>query len=89
MKKTTSQQDNKTTSQQTTTIHVSYETARGVMMRLGVGEIWHTSDGQWFTASDKAEDHAKKMTSTGSGSGNGSGNGSVTGKIQYFKLKKF
>ena len=65
--------------QQTTTIHASYEAARGVMMRLGVGEIWHTSDGQWFTAADKAEDHAEKMTSTGSGNG----------KIQYFKLKKF
>lgn len=89
MKKTTSQQDNKTTSQQTTTIHASYEAARGVMMRLGVGEIWHTSDGQWFTASDKAEDHAKKMTSTGSATGNGSGNGSENEYIKYFKLKKF
>ena len=76
MKKSQQTTDN---GQQTTTIHVSYETARGVMMRLGVGEIWHTSDGQWFTAADKAEDHAENMTSTGS----------VTGKIQYFKLKKF
>ncbi|MBR7126401.1 MAG: hypothetical protein IKC86_07360 [Prevotella sp.] len=84
MKKSQQTTDN---GQQTTTIHASYEAARGVMMRLGVGEIWHTSDGQWFTAADKAEDHAEKMTSTGSGSENG--NGSVTGKIQYFKLKKF
>ena len=28
-------------------------------MRLGVGEIWHTSDGQWFTAADKAEEHTE------------------------------
>ena len=76
MKKSQQTTDN---GQQTTTIHASYEAARGVMMLLGVGEIWHTSDGQWFTAADKAEDHAEKMTSTGS----------VTGKIQYFKLKKF
>ena len=69
----------KETKKQATPIVASYEAARGVMMRLGVGEIWHTSDGQWFTAADKAEDHAKKMTSTGS----------VTKNIQYFKLKKF
>lgn len=69
----------KETKKQATPIVSSSEAARGVMMRLGVGEIWHTSDGQWFTASDKAEDHAKKMTSTGS----------ATKNIQYFKLKKF
>lgn len=69
----------KETKKQATPIVASSEAARGVMMRLGVGEIWHTSDGQWFTAADKAEDHAKKMTSTGS----------VTKNIQYFKLKKF
>ena len=69
----------KETKKETKPVTASSETARGVMMRLGVGEIWHTSDGQWFTAADKAEDHAEKMTSTGS----------VTGKIQYFKLKKF
>lgn len=69
----------KETKKQATPIVASSEAARGVMMRLGVGEIWHTSDGQWFTASDKAEDHAKKMTSTGS----------ATKNIQYFKLKKF
>ena len=68
----------KETKKETKPVTASYETARGVMMRLGVGEIWHTY-GQWFTAADKAEDHAEKMTSTGS----------VTGKIQYFKLKKF
>ena len=69
----------KETKKQATPIVASSEAARGVMIRLGVGEIWHTSDGQWFTASDKAEDHAKKMTSTGS----------ATKNIQYFKLKKF
>lgn len=79
----------KETKKETKPVTASYETARGVMMRLGVGEIWHTSDGQWFTAADKAEDHAEKMTSTDSGNGSGNGNGSVTGKIQYFKLKKF
>ena len=76
MKKSQQTTDN---GQQTTTIHASYEAARGVMMRLGVGEIWHTSDGQWFTAADKAEEHAKKMASTGS----------ATKNIQDFKLKKF
>lgn len=70
MKKSQQTTDN---GQQTTTIHASYEAARGVMMRLGVGEIWHTSDGQWFTAADKAEEHAKKMKT----------------QIQHFKLKKF
>lgn len=81
----------KETKKETKPVTASYETARGVMMRLGVGEIWHTSDGQWFTAADKAEDHAEKMTSTGSATGNGSGNGSGNGNeyIQYFKLKKF
>ena len=69
----------KETKKQATPIVASYEAARGVMMRLGVGEIWHTSDGQWFTAADKAEEHAKKMASTGS----------ATKNIQYFKLKKF
>lgn len=69
----------KETKKQATPIVASSEAARGVMMLLGVGEIWHTSDGQWFTASDKAEDHAKKMASTGS----------ATKNIQYFKLKKF
>lgn len=63
----------KETKKQATPIVASIEAARGVMMRLGVGEIWHTSDGQWFTASDKAEDHAKKMKT----------------QIQHFKLKKF
>ena len=70
MKKSKQTTDN---GQQTTTIHASYEAARGVMMRLGVGEIWHTSDGQWFTAADKAEEHASKMKT----------------QIQYFKIKKF
>lgn len=69
----------KETKKQATPIVASSEAARGVMMRLGVGEIWHTSDGQWFTASDKAEDHASKMASTGS----------ATKNIQYFKIKKF
>ena len=69
----------KETQKQAAPIVASGEAARGVMMRLGVGEIWHTSDGQWFTASDKAEDHAKKMASTGS----------ATKNIQYFKIKKF
>ena len=82
MKKSQQTTDN---GQQTTTIHASYEAARGVMMRLGVGEIWHTSDGQWFTAADKAEDHAKKMASTGSVTSTGS----ATKNIQYFKIKKF
>lgn len=69
----------KETQKQAAPIVASGEAARGVMMRLGVGEIWHTSDGQWFTAADKAEEHAKKMASTGS----------ATKNIQYFKLKKF
>ena len=75
----------KETKKQATPIVASSEAARGVMMRLGVGEIWHTSDGQWFTAADKAEDHAKKMASTGSVTSTGS----ATKNIQYFKLKKF
>ena len=69
----------KETKKQAAPIVASGEAARGVMMRLGVGEIWHTSDGQWFTAADKAEEHAKKMASTGS----------ATKNIQYFKIKKF
>ena len=69
----------KETQKEAAPIVASGEAARGVMMRLGVGEIWHTSDGQWFTAADKAEEHAKKMASTGS----------ATKNIQYFKLKKF
>lgn len=69
----------KETQKQAAPIVASGEAARGVMMRLGVGEIWHTSDGQWFTAADKAEEHASKMASTGSANKN----------IQYFKIKKF
>lgn len=63
----------KETKKETEPVTASYETACGVMMRLGVNEIWHTTDGQWFTAKDKAEDHAGKTQTI----------------IQYFKLKKF
>ena len=31
--------------------------AKGIMMRLGVTEIWYTTDGQWFTESADAEAH--------------------------------
>lgn len=31
--------------------------AVGIMMRLGVRELWYTTDGQWFTASADAEAH--------------------------------
>lgn len=80
-------------SQQTTATATSYEAARGVMMRLGVGEIWHTTDGQWFTSAAKAEAHAKELASAGSANGNGSadgsGSGCANGYVKYFKIKKF
>lgn len=73
----------KETKKQAAPIVASDEAARGVMMRLGVGEIWHTSDGQWFTAANKAVKHAKKLASTETSTG------SAALDIQYFKLKKF
>lgn len=31
--------------------------AAGIMIRLGVKELWYTTDGQWFTTSADAEAH--------------------------------
>ena len=31
--------------------------AVGIMMRLGVKELWYTTDGQWFTTSADAQAH--------------------------------
>ena len=59
--------------QQTTATVASYEAARGVMMRLGVTEIWYTTDGQWFTSMGVAEAHAAN----------------VEKEVKYFKIKKF
>lgn len=50
------------------------EDAKGIMMRLKVGEIWHTSDGSWWTEQADAVAHKGE-------------NENIT--IEYFKMRRF
>lgn len=47
--------------------------ARGIMLRLHVGEIWYTTDGQWFTDVKKAQAHTA----------------GTDFEIKHYKLKRF